>query len=100
MRWRFEGDLVLSNGYSVSEYPKGITEKDLRAVEQTWPGDKHKFIHRIGPLREKLGKSKKRSLGMVETTVLPEGVRQTYVERGEDINEGYDRVVELLWLFN
>jgi len=104
MRWRFEDDVVLSNGYSVVEYPKGISDEELKGVELTWSDDKWRYIHRIGPLRNKLGRDRKRSFGMVETTVLEEGVRQTYLEPAEEDDKGkvigVDRVVELLWLFD
>lgn len=102
MRWLFDGDVVLSNGYSVAEYPKGISDEELRGVELTWSDAKKKYIHRIGPLRENLGIDRKRALGMVETVVLEEGVRQTYLELAEE-EDGkpveMDKVVELLWLF-
>jgi hypothetical protein len=102
MRWKFAGDVVLNNGYSITEYPKGIKDSELAAVEQTWPGEKEKFIHRIGPLREKLERDRKRTYGMVATVVTEEGVRQTYIERAEEVNDkkvGEDKVVELVWLF-
>jgi hypothetical protein len=102
MRWKFAGDVVLSNGYSITEYPKGITDSELAGVEQTWPGRKEQFIHRIGPLREKLERDRKRTYGMVATAVTEEGMRQTYVERAEGVSgmeAGEDKVVELVWLF-
>ncbi|KAL9130142.1 MAG: hypothetical protein Q9175_007100, partial [Cornicularia normoerica] len=37
-RWQFEGDTVLSNGYSIAEYPKGITREELEKAEHTWVG--------------------------------------------------------------
>ncbi|TVY89191.1 hypothetical protein LAWI1_G004793 [Lachnellula willkommii] len=103
MRWLFEGDVVLSNGYSIAEYPRGISETDLKGVELTWSDEVWKYMHHIGPLREKMGRDQKRSFGMVETIVLEEGVLQTYLERAEQIGMkkvGMDRVVELLWLFD
>jgi len=102
MRWKFAGDVVLSNGYSITEYPQGITDSELAAVEKTWEGKKERFIHRIGPLREKLDRDRKITYGMVGTNVTEEGMRQTYVERAEEVNDekvGEDKVVELVWLF-
>jgi hypothetical protein len=102
MRWRFEGDVVLSNGYSIVEYPQGISDEGLKGVELTWSDQKWRYVHRIGPLRKKLGRDRKRAFGMVETVVLEEGVRQTYLERAEEDKGkviGIDRIVELLWLF-
>lgn len=111
-RFQFDENIVLSNGYSVVEYPKGIEEEDangrkmvdLDKVELTWAGSKGQYEHHIGPLRDRLGNEEKKTMRLVETTVLPgQGVRQTYVERVEDTESTanafkMDRVVELLWL--
>lgn len=104
MRWRFSDDVVLSNGYSIAEYPKGISDEDLEAVEQTWgdPGERDRYIFRIGPLRAKLGTSRKKGFGMVETAILEEGVRQTYMDVSPEKDgkkTGQDRIVELVWLY-
>ncbi|KAG4416100.1 hypothetical protein IFR04_010743 [Cadophora malorum] len=107
-RWAFNGDFVLSNGFSVVEYTKGIKEGriDLEKVEKTWDGEAGNFVHHIGPLREPMAKEDKRDARLVEASVLEGvGVRQVYIERvksGEDgeRKEGdVERVVELLWLF-
>ncbi|CZR68053.1 uncharacterized protein PAC_17952 [Phialocephala subalpina] len=111
-RFQFDDNIVLSNGYSIVEYPKGIEDEDadgnklvdLGKVELTWAGSKGQYEHHIGPLRDRLGKEEKKTMRLVETEVLPgKGVRQTYVERVEDTESvenafKMDRVVELLWL--
>jgi hypothetical protein len=62
-RWRFDDHIVLSNGFSITEYPKGIEGEegvkkdegvDLDSVERTWGGDNEQWKHHMGPLREPL----------------------------------------------
>lgn len=107
-RWRFDQDTVLSNGYSIAEYPLGMSgengeeEVNLSNVEKTWASDARNFEHFIGPLREPLGRDRKRQLKLVQSVVLDGlGVRQTYTDlKGmESAEDDIDRVVELLWLF-
>jgi hypothetical protein len=94
MRWKFD-DVVLSNGFSVVKYTNPA-EVDLAKVEKTWKGDDGRWMHHIGPLRERLGGDKKKSYKLVETEVLEGfGVRQIYLHRGGE--NGVDGVVELLW---
>ncbi|CZS99309.1 uncharacterized protein RCO7_00577 [Rhynchosporium graminicola] len=112
-RWLFDGDTVLSNGYSVVEYPRagsygGITEKELEGVEYTWnegdPEELWRYVHMMGPLRPRKTSEKKRSAKLVDAVevITPEGraIRQIYVERSQS-NTAFrprDRVVELIWL--
>ncbi|KAK0100485.1 hypothetical protein ONS95_008434 [Cadophora gregata] len=107
-RWAFEDDFVLSNGFSVVEYTKGIKEGGVRLeeIEKTWDGEAWNFVHHGGPLREPMEKGDKSSARLVEASVVDGvGVRQIYVERvnsGENVERvvgNVDRVVELLWLF-
>jgi hypothetical protein len=104
-RWQFDGDIVLSNGYSINEYPGGIEKGgvELQKVEKTWDGEMWRYVHKIGPLREPVKAGVKRSLLLVEASVVEgTGVRQVYVERARFVDGqrvGIDRVVELLWLF-
>lgn len=108
-RWQFDDNIVLSNGYSIQEYPNGIEGEegvqegegvDLNAVERTWGGENEQWKHHIGPLREPLKSESKRQYRMVET--VPDesgrGIRQVYVEVADE-DKKMDRVVELLWLF-
>ena len=103
-RWSFpKSNMVLSNGYSIAEYRKGLSAIDFAAVEKTWEGDEAKFLHKVGPLRKAIGKSDKVSYGLVDSEVV-DGyfVRQTYLHRGErlvdDDEPEMDGVLELLWL--
>ena len=104
-RWQFDGETVLSNGYSINEYPGGIEKGhvDLGKVEKTWDGELWRFVHKIGPLREPVKDGVKKSFMLVEANVVEGvGVRQVYVDRArfvEGHRVGIDRVVELLWLF-
>ncbi|CAG8950557.1 hypothetical protein HYFRA_00002766 [Hymenoscyphus fraxineus] len=113
MRWLFADNVVLHNGFTIAEYPQGITGKELSQVEFTWPDEPERFIQRIGPLRPAKTKEEKKTIRMEISEIIKDvGVRQTYVERapkrtkaglkkGEKIEEsvGDDRVVELMWLF-
>ncbi|KAJ5038455.1 uncharacterized protein L3040_007313 [Drepanopeziza brunnea f. sp. 'multigermtubi'] len=99
-RWSFTDNIVLSNGYSVVEYPSGFGGLQLSEVELTWDGEWKDYIHHMGPLRARLDREKKRSARLVESSVLDGiGVRQIYVDKAENMNGEMDRVVELLWLF-
>ncbi|KAE8441230.1 hypothetical protein EG329_005594 [Mollisiaceae sp. DMI_Dod_QoI] len=109
-RFQFDDDIVLSNGYSVVEYPGGIEDEDgkvlidLDQVELTWAGAKLNYEHHIGPLRNALDKDEKKTMRLVDVEVIEgKGVRQTYLQH-VDSSEGtgneyqMDRVAELLWL--
>lgn len=109
-RWVFpKSNMVLSNGFSIAEYPNGLAGIDFSAVEKTWQGDEVKFLHKIGPLRKPLG-SDKISYRLVDAEVVDKWfVRQTYIHRGKPLEGGdgdhddreeseVDRVLELLWL--
>ncbi|KAL2060545.1 hypothetical protein VTL71DRAFT_9186 [Oculimacula yallundae] len=112
-RWLFDGDTVLSNGYSIVEYPRagdygGITEKELAEVEYTWnegdPEELWRYVHMMGPLRPRKTSERKRSARLFDAVgiLAPEGraIRQIYVEKSQ-INTAFrprERVVELVWL--
>lgn len=101
-RWAFPAaNMVLSNGFSIAEYPKGLGQVDFSAVEKTWKGDAAKFLHKIGPLREQLGPDKISYRLAASEVVDKMFVRQTYVHHGETLageEPQMDRVLELLWL--
>jgi len=106
-RWVFPIDsMVLSNGFSIVGYPGGVQEEDLGAVEKTWEGERERYRHKWGPLREGVKVGRKVSWGLVGCEVLDtqEGraVRQLYLRRGVQGAEGVkgmDGVLELLWIF-
>ncbi|KAG9239742.1 hypothetical protein BJ875DRAFT_501177 [Amylocarpus encephaloides] len=104
MRWLFEHDMVLSNGYSIVHYPKGIDTDTLYKIEQTWQGDAE---HKMGPLRPALDAKHKETYRIRDTEILEgKGVRQVYTNRAERVTDkagkvtvkGQDKVLELLWL--
>lgn len=102
MRWKFQGGVVLSNGFSVAEHGEGIEEVDLWKVERTWGGSDARWLHHVGPLREKLGEDKKRSFKLVDAEMVVEsgqrGLRQVYLHKATEGGDGVDGVLELLWL--
>ena len=102
-RWRFGGDTVLSNGYSIATYPKGISEKELEQPEQTWLGPRTVpdtfnpgYAHSFGTLREPLKLDEEKIQYMfLNAEVVDGGVRQYYLHRG--IGDDLDTLVELVW---
>jgi hypothetical protein len=112
MRWEFESDVVLSNGFSVVRYPGGIGvrypngagggEWNMEEMELTWDGDGERFMHSLGPLREKLKvEQEKISYAMVDTSRVFDkkgmfaAIKQTYLHRG--VEGANDEVLELIW---
>ncbi|SPN96582.1 uncharacterized protein DNG_00105 [Cephalotrichum gorgonifer] len=99
-RWRFGGDTVLTNGYSIAVYPGGLDAIDLGKTEETWGESGGAFEFSLGPLREKLPRGAKRSHTLVHSAeVSPGTVRQVYVLKGNSRDHEPDEVVELLWDF-
>ena len=102
-RWRFGGDTVLSNGYSIATYPKGISEEELRKPEHTWVGPRKVpdtfnpgYVHSIGTLREPLKLEEEKIQYMFWDAEAFDGVvRQYYLHRG--IGDDLDTLVELVW---
>lgn len=102
MRFNFTDGVVLTNGYSIVEYPKGYEKINFEGVEKTWEGPAEDFLHRIGPLREPLSIQEKRSYKMVDTVVDGRGILQTYifkapVDENTQNKKGADGVIELVW---
>lgn len=96
-RWSFPSqNFVLSNGYSIAEYPQGLDAIDLSSVEKTWEGEPAKFLHKIGPLRPAMG-DEKVSYKLVATDVKDKFVRQLYLNKAKDRND-MDHVLELKWV--
>lgn len=102
-RWRFGDDTVLSNGYSIAMYPKGITKEDLKKPEHTWVGPRPVpdtfnpgYVHSFGTIREplRLGDEKVQYM-FLDAEVVGGGVRQYYLNRGA--GEEFDTLVELFW---
>ena len=102
-RWRFGGDTVLSNGYSIATYPKGISEEDLRKPEHTWVGPRKVpntfnpgYAHSVGTPREPLKLEEEKIQYMFwNAEVFDGGVRQYYLHRG--VGDELDTLIELVW---
>jgi len=102
-RWMFPKDnLLLSNGYSITEYATEVDKVNFGAVELTWKGEAHQFWASIGPLRRQLKEKEKKTLRMVHSEIIEGlGVRQLYHEKGVEHEGGerdMDRLLELMWL--
>ena len=112
LRFRTTDDFILSNGFSVAHYPRGI-DFDLGQVERTFaaaPEDKGwNFDFKMGPQRRALHKTgRKIAWELSRATVNPDGsVLQTYTRKNDDWRWTDDRgnrmnkvdgVIELVWV--
>ena len=109
-RWQFGADTIVSNGYSISIYPKGALsptkKKKLRLdkLEYTWVtpmkvDDSHDkgWDHYLGPLRPPLKlEEEKIPYRFLAAVNVDGGVRQYYRHLGKDGD--MDTVVELFWI--
>ena len=109
-RWQFGQDTILSNGYSISTYPKGALKstkkKPLRLdkMEYTWvtpmkvEGSFNKgWDHYLGPLRPSLKlEDEKIPYRFLASVKVDGGVRQYYRHLGQDGD--MDTVIELFWI--
>ena len=109
-RWQFGQDTILSNGYSISLYPKGAlksTKKKLLRLdkmEYTWVtpvkvDDSYNkgWDHYLGPLRSKLKlEEEKVPYRFLAAVKVDGGVRQYYRHLGQ--NGDMDAVIELFWI--
>lgn len=111
-RFQTADDFVISNGFSIAYYPRGI-DFDLGQVEATFhaaPEDQGwNFDFVLGPRRQSLHKSgRKISWDLQEATVNEDGsVSQVYVRKHDDWRwknpDGTpmterDGIIELVWL--
>ncbi|KAL8895042.1 MAG: hypothetical protein Q9207_008320 [Kuettlingeria erythrocarpa] len=91
-RWQFGKDTVLTNGFSIAEYPEGeyANALDFRKAEETW--DSHTIEesvnpgtwHSMSPSRPRLAlDTQKIQYRLLESTVIDGRVRQTYVHKSE-----------------
>lgn len=98
-RFQFGEDTLLANGYSISQYRKGLKPLNLDWMEATWNQHGPEFDFSIGPLRPALKKHEKRSYRLKDVEMLPNGsLRQIYVyKRDEKSGDDMDEVIELLW---
>lgn len=102
-RWQFGDDTVLSNGFSIAQYPNGKLKKlDMNKMEATWnngaqvEGSKnHGFQHSLEPTRPKLEPGQKVQFKLLDAVAIEGGVRQTYLHEGAD--QDLDTILELFW---
>lgn len=100
-RWRFGGDTVFSNGYSIAKYRSGVESLDLDKMEHTFGqvyGDVDpQYDFTIGPLRERVGDGEKKSYKLVDTRIMNGIMQQLYVWMDDRGTGTIDEVVELVW---
>ena len=107
-RWRFKGDMILSNGYSIATYPDGALNRfekglDLSKVEKTWgpmrtveDSVNRGTDHDIGPDRPMLELEKEKiQYRFLDAVKVDGGIRQFYHHYGSD--DGLDTILELYW---
>ncbi|CAG8970734.1 hypothetical protein HYALB_00001516 [Hymenoscyphus albidus] len=120
-RWQFKNEFILSNGFSIAQYPQGqisgkkpggvlgtgvggsVDKIDLQAMEHTW-GDDINVLHSLHPVRDKLPDDVKIGYKLLDSMLVDsdaEGqkvkdvVRQVYFKEG---GEGVkDTVMVLNW---
>lgn len=95
-RFRFGGDTVLANGYSVAVYREGIEHSDLNHTEATFD-NAHLYDWAYGPLRSKADPHNKKSFYLIDAEMVGKSLRQVYVHRAGDREESRDEVLELWW---
>lgn len=107
-RYIFSDNAVLSNGFSVAQYPNGLPDLDLveltmvEDVGITREPDKLEFAHGLGMTRPKLELGRDKIQWKLEHSVrMGDGrVRQFYVKRAgrsEGVVGGKDSLVEIEW---
>ena len=109
-RWQLGNDTILSNGYSISNYPRGALKttkkKPLRLdkMEYTWvtpmkveDSSNKGWDHYLGPLRPPLKlEDEKIPYRFLAGVKVDGGVRQYYRHLGKDGD--MDTVIELFWI--
>ncbi|MCJ1337656.1 hypothetical protein MMC09_002939 [Bachmanniomyces sp. S44760] len=108
-RWQFRDNVILTNGFSVVQYPHLVP--DLSKMEMTFftegamadnpqggndkKGTWSEVGHSLTPTRPELieGKDKK-SYKLLDSKEYRDGVRQLYVNRGGQV----DQVLDIIWL--
>lgn len=110
-RWQFKDNFILSNGYSVAEYPKGI-DFDPLLMEFTFDNGREEkgmdMSYAFGGMRQSLSLTgRKRSWELLESVKEGDGkVRQVYLKRRGDgrwqplgaEHPESDSIVQLLWV--
>lgn len=96
-RWSFANSTVLTNGYSIVDYPGGLP--DLARMEGTWKdSETGDFDWSLGPLRPKLSPEEKHTYKFKDAVLDDDGLlRQFYVRKGDAARQAADEVIELVW---
>lgn len=108
-RWQFDTDTILTNGYSISTYPKGElmkshNESRFDKIEHTWVdpmtvenSTNKGWDHYVGPLRPALKlEDEKIPYRFLKGVAVDGGVRQYYRHLGKDGE--MDTLIELFWI--
>ncbi|PNP45379.1 hypothetical protein THARTR1_10930 [Trichoderma harzianum] len=101
-RWRFDGDTVLANGYSISVYQDGISQADMDLIEGTWE-EAMDYEGTMGKMRDKTEEGKKKSYRLIDAEEVDGNLRQVFLHHGvSDLDhdgeeEAIDEVVEIWW---
>ncbi|OPB43388.1 GT31 b-glycosyltransferase [Trichoderma guizhouense] len=103
-RWRFDGDTVLANGYSISVYQDGISQADMDLIEGTWEAAMN-YEGTMGKMRDKTEEGKKKSYRLIDAEEVDGNLRQVFLYHGvadldyDGEEEAMDEVVEIWWEF-
>ncbi|KAL6799755.1 glycosyltransferase family 31 protein [Trichoderma sp. SZMC 28012] len=103
-RWRFDGDTVLANGYSISVYQDGISQTDMDLIEGTWEAAMN-YEGTMGKMRDKTEEAKKKSYRLIDAEEVDGNLRQVFLHHGvadldyDGEEEAMDEVVEIWWEF-
>ncbi|KAM0258002.1 hypothetical protein ACHAQJ_004045 [Trichoderma viride] len=101
-RWRFDGNTILANGYSISVYEDGISQADLDLIEATWEAAMG-YESTMGKMRDRVEDGKKKSYRLIDAEEVDGNLRQVFVHHGSsDLDEdgeleAMDEVVEIWW---
>ncbi|KAI5364746.1 hypothetical protein Slin15195_G042840 [Septoria linicola] len=91
-RYRFADDVVLTNGYSVAQYPDGADNVDFGRVEATFmhdTKDREQWDFSLGKLRPRMSADEKITWRLEHAIEEKDGtVRQFYIRRAGD--EAFD----------
>lgn len=104
-RWQFGEDTVLTNGYSIAQYPEGELANglDFAKAEETWeshtveesvnPGT----WHSLSPSRPRLVLDQQKiQYRLLESATIDGGIRQSYIHKGKEDGDA-DTVLVLYW---
>ncbi|KAI1858483.1 hypothetical protein JX265_010353 [Neoarthrinium moseri] len=97
-RFRFGGDTVFTNGYSINRYRYGHKYLDLQTMEGTWSNANKDFDFSIGPVRRKMVPDEKKSYKLADVDFSDVGdFKQLYVWKGNANANEMDGIIEVIW---